>query len=280
VVHDCFHAAGVGLHFLKEFAELEVLLGVGCVVLVGEVAHLLVPVADLTVGELFKPVHPTLAHAVLELLLLPPEHFIGQIGVFRAVEGLTQNLLFNLIFGVVVGHLEQRVDLVHDQLEEFGVQEGHAGFNPPGHHDFVGAQTVEQVQPLQLALGFVVELVCIGRLVELQLAAEYFIRTLAGQHELDVHACDAFSHELHGSAAAYGLVLGLYVLDDVLHKHQALFHREVEFVVLGADEVSHFSASHQVCRLFQAHVEQLEAGPLALGDPLCDAGRERGIQAA
>lgn len=197
-------------------------------------------------GVLLQPVHPSVAHSVLELLFLPPEHFLGQEGVFGGVERFAQDVLLDHFGLVLVHHLEAGADLVHDQLQELGVQEGHAGFDAPGHHDFVGAQAVEEVQPAQFALGFGEEFAGVGGFVEVELAAEDFVGALAAEHELDVVAGNTFGHEVHGCAGAHSVVLGLQMENDVLQEHEPFLHAELEGVVVGLDEVCHLLRSLDV----------------------------------
>ena len=87
----------------------------------GSVSHLLV--ADCRGSDFLQSVNPAIAHAIGELLLLPPCNLSWQ----HVGECLTDNLLLHCLTRT---HLELRVD-IHSHIEEFLVEERHTSLNAP-----------------------------------------------------------------------------------------------------------------------------------------------------
>ena len=230
-------------------------------------------------------IDPGIAHAIGELLLLPPQYRIGQI----AGEGFAQELLFDAP-ALLAGQLHFRVQR-HRRVDETPVQIRHARFHAPGRHRLVGAQAVEQVQIVELAHGFLVQCLRTGCLVEIQIAAEQLVRALAGKHHLDAHRADAACHQIHRSGGAdRGDVVGFQVVDHVRQRVDAFLHGEMQFVVHGADVRGDFARSLQVGRISQADGKTMQLRPPGFGLAvfvhapggvlLGDRRHQRGIQPA
>lgn len=103
------------------------------------------------------------------------------------------------------------------------------------------------MQRQQLTHGLVVELTRIRCLMEIQIATEHFVRTLAGQHHLDTHRLDFTRHQVHWRGGANGGdVVGFDVINHVADGIQAFLHGEVNFMVHGAQMVGHFLRGAQI----------------------------------
>ena len=102
----------------------------------------------------------------------------------------------------------------------------------------------------------------VGRLVEVQVAAEHLVRALAGEHHLDAHGPDAARHQVHRRRRADGGdVVGLQVVDHVGQRVQPFLHGEVELVVHGADVLGHLAGRRQVRRALQPDGEGVQLRP-------------------
>ena len=219
-------------------------------------------IGHLAVGDLLRRmlperVDPPVADPVRELLLLAPQHGVGQV----VGEGLAQNPLLD----PAGGHLGGRID-GHGHVQELLVEEGDAGLDAPRGRRLVRAQTVELVQPVELADGLLVEGAGVGGAVEVKVAAEDLVRPFAGKDHLDAEGADAAGHQVHGGGGAHGGdVEGLKVVDDVGEGVESLLDGEVELVVDGADVVGDELGGGQVRRALQTDAEGMEAGPPRLG---------------
>ena len=237
-------------------------------------------VADAPIRVILQRVDPGVAHAIGKLLLLAPQHLVRQV----ARKGLPQDPLLD----AAGGHLPGRVHR-HGHIQEFLVEEGNPGFDPPRRHGLVGPQAVELVKSVEFADGFLMEGARVGRPVEVQVAAEHLVGPFARQHHLDPQGADATGHQVHGRGRAHGgHVEGLQVMDDVRQRVESFLHREVELVVDGADVVGHEPGAGHVRRAFQADTERVETwpprlGPVVILDPvpgvhLGHGGDDRGVE--
>lgn len=119
-----------------------------------------------------------------------------------------------------------------------------------------------RVQLTDLAHGFLVEGTGVGRLVEIEVAAENLVGTLAREHHLDAHRLDDARQQVHRRRGAYGRhVVGLDIIDHVAHGIQPLLYGVVDFVVYGADMVGDLACRRQVGRPFQPDGERVELRP-------------------
>jgi hypothetical protein len=85
-------------------------------------------ISDALLDVIIDTIDPGVSDTVRELFLLSPEDFRGNGGLLE-VEGLSENVLFNLLF-IVLRHFNFRVD-AHDIFNESSVQEGRSYFNTP-----------------------------------------------------------------------------------------------------------------------------------------------------
>mmetsp|Transcript_25705 Transcript_25705/g.56004 ORF Transcript_25705/g.56004 Transcript_25705/m.56004 type:complete len:247 (-) Transcript_25705:1183-1923(-) len=154
----------LGEVLLKDGAVPVALLGFGGVVRVPVVGLPQLLIADNGIGVRFEPVNPVVADTVRELLLLPPQHLSGQVGVLGGVKRLAQDILLNAALALV-NHLLRGVN-AHGHIQEGLVQEGHTRLHTPRHGRLVGPQAVVLEQVLQLAHSLGLELLLVWRLVE------------------------------------------------------------------------------------------------------------------
>mmetsp|Transcript_47141 Transcript_47141/g.124201 ORF Transcript_47141/g.124201 Transcript_47141/m.124201 type:complete len:620 (-) Transcript_47141:169-2028(-) len=287
---DAVAVAIVGEVRVEDGAEVEGLLGGGRVVREARARRLQVEVGDDAVGVGLEAVDPRVTDAIGELLLLAPEHVIGEEGLLGHVEGGAHEPLFEVLRGLALGdHLVLARNL-HGRVEHVLVEEGHADLEAVGHRRLVGTQAVVLAQVVHLAHALLVQLRAVGRLVEVEVAGEGLVGALARHDHLDAHRLDLAREEEHGRARAYGgHVVRLQVVDDVRDGVDALVDCEREAVVLGPDKFGHRFRGRQVGAALQSNGEGLdglkvdgvtlheEALPLESGD---DGGAERRVETA
>ena len=150
-------------------------------------SHLLI--RHLLFGYLLQRVNPRVAHAVAELFLLSPCHSLRQ----HVGERLAHDFL---LYGFTRTHLCLGVG-AHSHVKKFLVEEGHTSLNAPCRQTLVGTQAVVQMQLGQLAYGLLVESACVGSLVEVQIATEYLVGTLAREHHLYAHRLYYTCQQIH-----------------------------------------------------------------------------------
>ena len=237
-------------------------------------------------GMRLESVDPAVADAVAELLLLPPQDRVGQVAGERLAQhrlldaagaarhgpnGYTGPCLCSGHGGTGSGydrgpgtvdrgpsgapslgnHLRLRIH-PHRHVEELDIQERHARLHAPGHHRLVRAQAVEVVQRVELAHGLVVELACIRRLVEVEIAAEDLVGALARQHHLHPHCLDPPRQQVHRRRRAdRGDIERLDVADHLGQRVQAFLEGVLEAVVDGAERRGSDFGGGQVRRAFQ-----------------------------
>ena len=240
-------------------------------------------VGDRLCGQLLERVDPVVAYAVGELFFLTPYDLGGE----HVLERFAQDPFFDM---PVLGHFRRRVD-AHRHVEELLVEERYAPLDTPCRERLVGAQAVVEVQLTDLAHGLLVEGTGVGRLVEIEVAAENLVGTLAREHHLDAHRLDDARQQVHRRRGAYGChVVGLDIIDHVAHGIQPLLYGVVDFVVYGADMVGDLACRRQVGRPFQSDGERVELrppGPVAVvrfdapvGVFLGDGRDDRRVEAA
>ena len=240
-------------------------------------------IAHLRLGMVAQAVDPPIADAIAELLLLAVQDELGQ----ESFEGLTDDGLLDFS---LAAHLGLGVES-HGIIDEFAVEEGHSGFDAPGHHGFVGAGAIVLVQAEDLSDGLLVELALVRGHVEVEVAAKQLVRAFAAQDHLDAHRLDFPGHQVHRSGGPdSGHVVGLDVADDFTEGVEAFLNREVQWMVHSADGVRDLLRGREVGRSLQADGEAVDAGPpslrlLAIVDPVfCefhgDGGDDGTVEAA
>ena len=222
----------------------------------GGMGHLLV--GNCLGGDLLQGVDPTIAYAIAELLLLAP----GNLGGEHRGKGLAHNLLLH---GRARTHLSLGVG-AHGYIEELLVEEGHTTLNTPGGEALIGAQTVVHIQLAEFANGLFVEVLGGRRLVEVEVAAEDLVGTLATEHHLDTHGLDDAGQQIHGGRGADGGdIVSLDEVDDIADGIEALLDGIVDFVMDGTDMIGHETGLGQIGGALQTHGKGVETGPIGLG---------------
>jgi hypothetical protein len=148
------------------------------------------------------------------------------------------------------------------------------------------SQSVKEIDT-DLPARLAVQLLLVGRLVEVEVASEELVGALAGDDHLDPEGLDLARHEEHGRARPdCGDVVRLRVVDHVLDGVDVVLNGEVELMVQGAQVLRHLPGRLEVRGTLQAHVEGVELGAPAPGG-LCpgevanDDGRhQRRVQPA
>mmetsp|Transcript_21332 Transcript_21332/g.35926 ORF Transcript_21332/g.35926 Transcript_21332/m.35926 type:complete len:333 (+) Transcript_21332:80-1078(+) len=262
----------VGEVGVEDLADVEPFFGEGGVVREADRRRLHVPVADHLSCVRLESVDPVVAHSVAELLLLAPQHFGGQPRGVRVVKGRAQSpLLHELGLPPRLAQLEVGVE-VHACVEHVLVQKRHAHLEAVAHGGFVRPQAVELVQRVDFAHALFVELRAVGRLVKVQVPRERFVGAFPRHDHLDAHGLDLAAQQKHGGARANGGdVVRLQVVNHVGHRVQAFLHRELEPVVLRADELRHFLCGGEVGAAFEPNGKRLEGRQVVRVSPLQEA---------
>ena len=101
-----------------------------------------------------------------------------------------------------------------------------------------------------------------GRFVEVEVAAEYFVRTFTTKYHLDAHALDDTRQQVHGRGCAdSGYVVGFDEVDDIANGVQPFLNGVVYFMVDSADVLRHFTCFDEVGSTFQAYCKRVELRP-------------------
>ena len=274
---------------LEDLAKEVVLLGGGRVegeplLAVGELL-----VAHHLVGVVLEAVDPVVADAVGELLLLAPEHLVGEVRLVGGVESLAEEVLLEKRVPVLVrlvhaDHLLLRVG-VHGVVAHLLGQERGANLDAPRHGGLVRAKDVPLVQAGGLPGALLVELRGGGSLVEVEVAAEELVRALAGEHHLEPVALDGARQQVHRHGRA-DLLERLEVPDDIRERVERLLGGEVDLVVDGAEGVGHLPGGDEIGRALDADGEGMHGLVRAEGVlglllvPHRDGGDEGGVEAA
>ena len=202
----------------------------------GRFKHL---VAHFVFNMHLQAIDPGVAHAIGELLLLTPCHFLRQV----VLKGLTQQVLLDL---AVATHLVLRIE-AHGHIHELLVQEGYTAFHAPSRHGLVGTQAVIHVQLGELTHCLFVKLLGIRSLMEIEVATEQLIGAFTGEHHLDAHGLDVASHQVHGGRGTNRRdVVGFQVIDHITQRIQTLLHREGDLMVDGLQMVGDFLRGGQI----------------------------------
>lgn len=120
------------------------------------------------------------------------------------------------------------------------------------------------MQRLQLTHRLFVQFFGVRRLMEVEVAAEHFVRTFAGKHHFDAHGFNFPRHQVHRRRGANsGHIVGFDVIDNVADGIQPFLDGKVNFVVHGAEVVGHLLRRFQVRRAFQTDRERVQLRPQA-----------------
>ena len=98
--------------------------------------------------------------------------------------------------------------------------------------------------------------------VEIQIAAEQFIGSLAAQDHLDAHSLDLAGHEVHGGGGANRRhVIGFDVFDHVIESIQSLLNGEYQRVVNRPNMFRHFLSGSNIGAAFQSNAKAVHLRP-------------------
>ncbi len=118
------------------------------------------------------------------------------------------------------------------------------------------------MQRLQLTHRLFVQFFGVRRLMEVEVAAEHFVRTFAGKHHFDAHGFNFPRHQVHRRRSANsGHIVGFDVIDNVADGIQPFLDGKVNFVVHSAEVVGHLLRRFQVRRAFQTDRERVQLRP-------------------
>lgn len=146
------------------------------------------------------------------------------------------------------------------------------------------------MQGIELAHGFLVELACGRRLVEIQVTAKHFVGAFAGQHHLHTHGLDAARQQKHRRGRANrGDVVGLDMTNHLGQRIQPFLEGVTESVMHRTQRLGGDLGRLEVGRTFKANRKGMQARPPglaavvvldALAREACRHGRhQRGIEA-
>jgi hypothetical protein len=170
------------------------------------------------------------------------------------VKCLSENVLLHLFLGT---HFIGSVD-VHSNIEEILVEErytenanyirkgeGRGGkvesvpnLNTKSGGGLVGAQAIGPMESLYSSDGLLMEFFGIGGVVEVKIAAEDLIGTLARQNHFNTKSLDATAKKEHrGACANSGDVVCLQMPNDTLDGVKSVLDSEGELVVSSSKEL-------------------------------------------
>ncbi len=210
----------------------------------------------------FERVNPAVAHAVAELLLLPPHNLGGQ----QILKRLPQNPFFHALRPVLLHdrHFVLRID-PHRGVDEFLVQKRNAPLHTPRGQRFVGAEAVIQMQLAHLADKLLVKFPRVRRLVKIKIPAEQLVAALAGKNHLDSHRPDRAGKQIHGRGRADSRdVVGFDMINHVRQSVQSLLHGKMNLMMNRSDRGGHSTRRGKVGRAFQSHGKRMQARPPGL----------------
>lgn len=210
----------------------------------------------------FQTVDPAVSDTITELLLLSPENVFGEVrfraGLAFGVEGFAEDVFLDAL--ALDDHLLLWVD-VHGGFEELLVEEWDAGFESPCGSGFVGAQTICEMQVLDSADGLLVEGLLVWGIAEVEISAEDFVGTLAGEDHLHAHGFDLAGEEEHGCAGTDGGdIESLEVEDDIEEGIETFLNGEGEGVVACTKVASDFSCGLAVGGSWKTNGEGVKLG--------------------
>ena len=102
--------------------------------------------------------------------------------------------------------------------------------------------------------------------MEVEIATENFVGTLAAEHHLDTHRLDDSCQQVHRRRGADGSdIVGFDEIDDVTNSIQSILNGVVDFVVNGADMVGHHLGLGQVGGSLQTDGKGVQTRPISFG---------------
>ena len=118
------------------------------------------------------------------------------------------------------------------------------------------------MQLADLAHRLVVELLGVGRLVEIEITAEYLVGSLARKHHLYSHRLYDARQQIHGRRRPHRRhVVSLDVVYHVAQGVQSLLNRVMYLVMHRAYHVGHPLRRGQIGRALQSYGERVQLRP-------------------
>ena len=110
------------------------------------------------------------------------------------------------------------------------------------------------------------EVLCRWGFVEVEIAAEDLVGTLAREHHFDSHRLDDASQQVHGRRSTHGGdIVGFDEIDDVADGIKTFLNGIVDFVVNGADMVGYNLGFGEVGSTLQSYGKRVQTWPIGFG---------------
>ncbi len=142
------------------------------------------------------------------------------------------------------------------------------------------------MQGIELAHGFLMEGLCVRRLVEVQVTAKDLVGTFSREHHLHAHGLDAPRQQVHRRGCANGGdIVSLHMPDHLRNRIQPFLEAVAKTVMHGAQRLGSNFRCGQVGRAFKANGERVQPRPPrfgaiilfdAMAGKACGAGGDQG----
>ena len=110
------------------------------------------------------------------------------------------------------------------------------------------------------------ECFCRRGFMEIEIASENLIGTLARQYHLDTHRLDDTRQQIHRSRGTHGgNIVGFNKIDHITDGVEPLLDGIVDFMMHSTDMVGHHSGLRQVGSPFQSYSKGMQTWPICLG---------------
>ena len=109
------------------------------------------------------------------------------------------------------------------------------------------------------------ECLCIWRLVEIEVASEYLVSTLAREYHLNTHRLYDACQEVHrGRGADCGHIVGLDKINNIAYGIETFLNCVVNFMVNSSNVICHHLCLCEVRCTFQTYGKRVESRPPGL----------------
>mmetsp|Transcript_28322 Transcript_28322/g.41660 ORF Transcript_28322/g.41660 Transcript_28322/m.41660 type:complete len:284 (-) Transcript_28322:930-1781(-) len=202
-------------------------------------------------GNVLERVNPSVTNSVAELLLLPPQNFIGKVRVFRCIEGFSHAPFFNSF--IFRRNILSCLDLLffgvdgHRNLQEISIKEWHTWLHAPSRHGLVAPKTIVHMKPGDFIDTFFMEFPSVGGFMEVQVSPEYLISSLSTQNHLNSHRLNLTGHEVHrcgGTNCCH--IVSLKRLDHITDSIGTLLKRVGIGVMYGSEKIGDLLCSFKI----------------------------------
>ena len=114
----------------------------------------------------------------------------------------------------------------------------------------------------EFTYGFLMKGLCVGRLVEIQIASEYLVSSFARQHHLDAHRTNDASQQVHGCGCTNRSdIIRLSIVNHIADSIEAFLDGVVHLVVYGSDIIGNLACLSQIGCTLQPYSEAMQAWP-------------------